>query len=402
MIKKLGTFVLVAGVTFSSTLLNAEVDSQWSEGEHLELGEIGSQQACQELKLRGSLCPTKTVFRQDRVMKFSYGELLAAADYYLDPAALYEDKDEGVKQIIRCARRLRHDHPTHKPEDPKYFDCTIFGVLFVDGFLEIVSQNHDHFGWNNMKAYVRLHTKALELAQKAHYEQNKQASTIYLNQALITNAFADHFLSDGFAAGHVRLPRTQIKKWAKEKLSGPFKETRADILAILLHENDGYHFTSQKDFGLKVKNSRGDRWRTRGDQYLRVDENSKDPVYSIPLEAVKESVKEVLLTWKTGTVPTGEFKAARLTPFHVDLSLKKRFSEETQGQPLSQLIQWLHGNLPFFQRIFAPIGDLELMFEDIDLIFKQFRKDIATDIRQNPELSERLPSAYRDAFLRVN
>jgi hypothetical protein len=62
------------------TLTLAEVDSNWSEGEHLELGEIGAQKACDEIGLHGRECPTKQIFRQDRKMKFSYGELIAAAD----------------------------------------------------------------------------------------------------------------------------------------------------------------------------------------------------------------------------------------------------------------------------------------------------------------------------------
>lgn len=381
-----------------------EIDSKWSEGEHLELGELGAQKACDELGLRGRDCPTSQIYRKDRKLKFTYGELIAAADYYTDPDALYEDTDQGIKQVIACAKRLRHNHPTHKPHEPKYIDCTLYGVFFVSGFLEIVSQNYDHFGWQNMKAYVRLHTRALRLAKQAYdvRAQSASASAKYLRMALTTNAFADHYLTDGFAAGHVRLPRTQIKRWAKDTLSGPFKETRADILAILLHENDGQIFGNPAEFGLKVENSRGDRWRTRGDQYLRIDDKADDPVFAIPLEAIKKSTLEVLIAWKFGRVPDGEFSAAELAPFHVDLSLKEKFSEDHQRIPFSRIVDWLHNQLPFFQQIFAQRSDLEHMFRDIDKIFKDFRKDVTSDIRSNPDLKKRLPEAYRRAYENVD
>jgi hypothetical protein len=147
------------------------------------------------------------------------------------------------------------------------------------------------------------------------------------------------------------LPRTQIKQWAKNRLVGPFKETRADILAIILHENDGQLLGRRTEFGLIVQNSRGDRWKTRGDQYLRVDEKAEDPVFAIPAEAIKKSMLEVLTAWKFGRLPEGEFSAAALVPFHVDLSLKEKFSENHQRMPLSSILEWLHEQLPFFQKI---------------------------------------------------
>lgn len=404
----LGTSLLANGTFFSTLAFSAtpaaDIESKWSEGEHLELGEIGAQKACEELGLSEEQCPTNRIYRKDGKMKFTYGELIAAADYYLQPDALYKDTDHGIKQVIRCAKRLRHDHPTHRPEEPKYMDCTLYGVLFVSGFLEIVSQNHDHFGWHNMKAYVRLHSKALQLARRAYDERQRSiaASASYLREALITNAFADHYLTDGFAAGHVRLPRTQIKAWAKKALSGPFKETRADILAILLHENDGHLFGSRSEYGLNVENSRGDRWKTRGDQYLREDDNEVDPVFAIPAAAIKRSMLEVLTAWKYGRLPDAEYAAAEFVPFHADVSLKEKFSEDHQQIPFVNIVDWLHGQLPFFQRIFSPRSDLEMMLNDLDKIYEAFRQDVTTDLQKNPELQKRLPEPYISAFQNVD
>jgi hypothetical protein len=70
---------------------------------------------------------------------------------------------------------------------------------------------------------------------------------------------------------------------------------------------------------------------------LRVDDKDDDPVFAIPIEAIKKSTLEVLTAWKFGRLPDGEFSAAELAPFHVDLSLKEKSSESHQRIPFSNI-----------------------------------------------------------------
>jgi hypothetical protein len=58
-----------------------------------------------------------------------------------------------------------------------------------------------------MKVYILHHGRALQLAANAFETRDKAQKGDLLTQALFANAFADHFLADGFAAGYIRMPR---------------------------------------------------------------------------------------------------------------------------------------------------------------------------------------------------
>ncbi|KAM0537617.1 hypothetical protein ACHAO7_012275, partial [Fusarium culmorum] len=66
-------------------------------------------------------------------------------------------------------------------------------------FMQLVEGNVDHFAAEARATYDAGHAVALELAAEGH-----------LDIALAVNGFADHFLEDSFAAGHIRVPRREI------------------------------------------------------------------------------------------------------------------------------------------------------------------------------------------------
>jgi hypothetical protein len=70
-------------------------------------------------------------------------------------------------------------------------------------FMHLLEHNVDHFGVEARSTYDAGHAVALELAAKGE-----------LSTALAVNAFADHFLQDSFAAGHIRVPRREIAEIA--------------------------------------------------------------------------------------------------------------------------------------------------------------------------------------------
>lgn len=389
--------IAVAGYSTEPTI-------QWSEGEHLELGDLGASAACADLNLGTQNCPVHDVARRDRRVSFSYGELIAAADYYKNPEDLFFDRAQGIKDVIRCANRLRMDHPTHDPAEAKHDDCTGIGFFRIPGFLEIVSRNYDHFGWHNMKAYVRLHERALRMARDAYLKRTSapNESRLALEQALLLNAFADHYLTDAFAAGHIRLPRVQLKSWARRTLPGAFRSLRGDLLAIILHESEGRDLVINVERGLAVKNARGDKWVTRGDQYLRIDANIEDPTFALPLAAVRESLREVLITWQTGEITSGVFRAGLYVPFHDERSLAEKLSPLAQGMTKREIIEALHDSLPFYQKFVLSKQDVKRMLRDLPLIFAKMRKDVSEDILADPESARRLPVAYIEAYRRID
>jgi hypothetical protein len=83
---------------------------------------------------------------------------------------------------------------------------TVLRGLFGDqekGYLGLALLNLDHFGADARTAYNAGHTAALRTAASGKTPKN-------LEDAYAMNAFADHFLQDSFAAGHLRVPRRKL------------------------------------------------------------------------------------------------------------------------------------------------------------------------------------------------
>ncbi|MCF4988094.1 phospholipase, partial [Pseudomonas gessardii] len=73
-------------------------------------------------------------------------------------------------------------------------------------YLKLAADNADHFGEWALSAYLAGHTAALQQAVVAHQSGSGQQ----LELAYAMNSFADHFLTDLFSAGHLRVPRKQL------------------------------------------------------------------------------------------------------------------------------------------------------------------------------------------------
>lgn len=69
-------------------------------------------------------------------------------------------------------------------------------------YLKLASLNVDHFGLDARTAYNAGHLRALEEAARGEIDNLCRAYTM--------NAFADHFLQDSFASGHMRTPRRKL------------------------------------------------------------------------------------------------------------------------------------------------------------------------------------------------
>lgn len=76
-------------------------------------------------------------------------------------------------------------------------------------FMKLLATNADHFGEEARRVYEAGHTLAIDFAVKGE-----------LSKALAINGFADHFLQDSFAAGHLRVPRLEIMKLSNNAVMG--------------------------------------------------------------------------------------------------------------------------------------------------------------------------------------
>lgn len=160
-------------------------------------------------------------------------------------------------------------------------------------YLDVVKANYDHFGESAMIAYETGHTLALEMALSAH--ETWDASR--LETAYAINAFACHFLSDRFSAGHMRTPRTKLA----------FETIPADFGTIL----SGYMHEEENEAGLHVHNAKGDHWIAYGDKSWF---NPKIEVHKLILkQALQISADEIFTTYYQGVLPLAS-KVNELVP----------------------------------------------------------------------------------------
>ncbi len=99
---------------------------------------------------------------------------------------------------------------------------------------------------NALTMYVSLHALAIDLAEQGGQlarNGNDAGARKILFYALLFNGFADHFLEDAFAAGHLVVNRS--------------------VLASVTNNKALHDFYSEH--GCTVVNSRGERWRAYGD-----------------------------------------------------------------------------------------------------------------------------------------
>ncbi|RYZ71671.1 MAG: hypothetical protein EOP09_04340, partial [Proteobacteria bacterium] len=234
-------------------------DVKFGAGEHLLLGNRAYAEVCPSGCL--NLLPLadkgeEKIPRKDGKQSFSYGELVAfSGDFFPTPSSLdnsqvarnifdklfhknYKNvaktKDLFANEVETIEEQIEFIDNSHSADVPEVGDENLgYFLAFGLDYLEMSICNFDHFGWENMKRYVDFHTQALTLALAAHSEHGIEQKTELLRKALITNSFADHFLTDGFAAGHIRVPRKQGLTWQKVDCEKPAGETREQEKARL-------------------------------------------------------------------------------------------------------------------------------------------------------------------------
>lgn len=95
---------------------------------------------------------------------------------------------------------LNHQDPSlaysQLPDSTAALEWITFGRTDIPSYLGLARIDWDHFGEDARTAYNAGHATALQKAIDGDLEG-----------AYAMNAFADHFLEDSFAAGHIRTPR---------------------------------------------------------------------------------------------------------------------------------------------------------------------------------------------------
>jgi hypothetical protein len=169
-----------------------------------------------------------------------------------------------------------------------------FPLLPLGRYLKLAQTNWDHFCPYAEIVYRAGHSVAVNMAIAARGSQNPGPQ---LMLAYAMNAFADHYLSDMFSAGHIRTPRKELYNHALVSKAGSY-------CSRYMHDEDCSN-------GLQVSNSHGDKWIAFGDKKFFNEENKQN--YTICIKAVQASADEIFRAYKTGVAPQSPI-ALKFTP----------------------------------------------------------------------------------------
>jgi hypothetical protein len=231
--------------------------------------------------------------------KFEFAPIARSVGIHWQPSAVY------------AGLAVTPGGQLYSPIDQAYSDAT------GGTYMALAKTNFDHFGVDAITCYRAGHQLAQQQAVTAAQSSDATARKTGLEVAYAMNAFADHFLTDLFAAGHMRTPRHALY----DSGSNPLTKDGGSVCAKQMHDEDN-------KFGLWVDNAVGDTWVAYGDGRYRDSWNAAGRV--VMKKAIQQSMNEVWLAFKTGNVDNNapevlKFTAAIITEItEVETSTRHR------------------------------------------------------------------------------
>ncbi|MGR3912318.1 MAG: DUF4116 domain-containing protein [Candidatus Rhabdochlamydia sp.] len=198
----------------------------------------------------------------------------------------HEELKAILAEIAKESREVKESGTPHHC----YSHCTAKGMHALKqikkDYQELLIDNSDHFEKNAEDAYRIGHTLALQVAKEAGHTQNLEK----LKEAYALDAFACHFLTDLFAAGHIRNQRGDLEVFLREELkfSPGMSKKLAGVLTGAQHEEDGNN-------GLDVQNQEGKTWRSYGDGFYFSPKSRENKERVI--EAAQRSADEIYMAY---------------------------------------------------------------------------------------------------------
>jgi len=181
------------------------------------------------------------------------------------------------------------------------------GSMSFGRYTHLAEKNFDHFGQFAKAAWTAGHIRAQEEAVRVHKARYSDTLGIGLRSCYAINAFADHFLTDLFAAGHMRTPRKDL---FDADVKGGAPRISSGYCVKGMHDEDN-------KFGLQVENKLGDKWVAYGDSRYRDWPNAANR--RIMKRALQQSIDDVWNAFQTGVVTT-ESKVLSFLPTIIDSS----------------------------------------------------------------------------------
>lgn len=327
-------------------------------GEHVLIGNAISIYLPVGSSAYADLLGAKADFRSGLHLKLekslSFGKIIVTPDFFADPNSIISDGQTFTDRRANFEKNFRVFLESQKSTVDKIFfytDLEVDTIQYVialgwpaseayhilgKGFslnyflayppaIQLVLTNWDHFGKNAWVAYEAGHAEALQTAVKAHQSSDLTTKRKLLVLAYAKEGYADHFLSDQFAGGHMRTPRKELvqvlpKDFASNAVAG--------LLSMFMHDEDNL-------VGVQASNLHGDKWLAYGDEkYL--DKEDDDNV-KLVIKTLQESSDEVKQAFLTGIMKTpDEYAAWQLIP------------DFNKSGDFLNYVNKLHGTLPIF------------------------------------------------------
>lgn len=215
--------------------------------------------------------------------------------------AVMQKEIAAVKQAIKEGKQPHEAYDALGDTLSEEWNKITGGGSFVSAlyplgrYLKLAANNADHFAEWALLAYIAGHTAALQQALIAHNTGDDQS----LELAYAMNAFADHYLTDLFSAGHLRVPRKQLAAVVTPSDLG-------SLITRFMHDEDS-------KFGLNVRNGDGAQWHAYGDKryFDAIDSANRLQVN----QAVQVSADEIFAAYLSGIAPSpGSFAALKKLP----------------------------------------------------------------------------------------
>jgi len=333
---KLAVFILISAISLPSF---AETNLQFQSGEHIYIGNSahlyfpvkkGSTYVYQNLT--GAQADFRPLLGLKTANLLSYGKIAASPDYFSNPNVIisngkslterqtyfnlcfnaflqtklttlnnvYAIMNEEVNLIATALKNKIQPSIAYK-QKVNYFINKYYNADPL--MLQIALVNFDHFGNDAWLAYQAGHAQAINTAYLAFKEKTPEKKAKQLVTAYAKEAFADHFLSDNFAAGHMRVPRRELAAIsASESSNGAI----GNLLAAFMHDEDN-------GFALYPTNLNHDTWIAYGDNYyLDVVDQKNRQLMEITLQ---QSIDEVIKAFQQGVItPDTKYAAKKMIP----------------------------------------------------------------------------------------
>ncbi|MCM1965100.1 DUF4157 domain-containing protein [Streptomyces sp. G1] len=177
----------------------------------------------------------------------SFGELTTLGDYFQNPAAIERLEGSGplVERVIQNVRwesynsinRFRNPNARQKDFEDAIMNgihwrdrlgkgltelyrlqtlTALYGTTATDDYLSLLSRNACHFAPYSWYRWQQFHREAREYAMTAYKaDQGSPEKAENTRMALLWAGYADHFLQDSFASGHL-VNKTLLMQWYLE------------------------------------------------------------------------------------------------------------------------------------------------------------------------------------------